>query len=168
MFNVTDIVVFGLPVFVSIYLLISDDRNNKAITQLISYSCLLLDLKLLLFFRVFKPYGIYFAIIINVAKKVYIFLIVFIFIMMISFAHAFYILLSPTLPYSLSDRTINDDPNNPWNLATGYQIYEGDNTDASNVTIIQPPNANTNMFAEYVTALFAVSAFLTGTVYFNS
>ena len=82
-----------------------------------------------------------------------------------SFAHAFYILLSPTLPYSLNDRTINDDPNNPWNLATGYQIYEGDSTDASNVTIIQPPNENTNMFIEYTTALFAVTAFLTG-IYF--
>ena len=88
-----------------------------------------------------------------------------------SFAHAFYILLSPTLPYSLSDRTINDDPNNPWNLATGYQIYDGDSTDASNVTIIQPPDENTNMFSEYITALFAISAFLTGTavlyIFFN-
>ena len=161
-FNATDIAIFGLPIGISIYLLQSNDRDNKIIIQLISYSCLLLDLKLLLFFRVFKTYGIYFAIIINVAKKVYIFLIVFIAIMMLSFAHAFYILLSPTLPYSLSDRTINDDPNNPWNLATTYQTYEGDSTDASNETIIQPPDDNTNMFTEYRTALFAISSFLTG------
>src|SRR5436190_11031338 len=127
-FNATDIAVFGLPIGISIYLLQSNDRDNKVIIQLITYSCLLLDLKLLLFFRVFKPYGIYFAIIINVAKKVYIFLIVFIAIMMISFAHAFYILLSPTLPYSLSDRTINDDPNNPWNLVNAYQVFDANST----------------------------------------
>ena len=165
-FNATDIAVFGLPIGISIYLLQSNDRDNKIIIQLISYSCLLLDLKLLLFFRVFKTYGIYFAIIINVAKKVYVFLIVFIAIMMLSFAHAFYILLSPTLPYSLSDRTINDDPNNPWNLVTTYQTYEGDSTDANNVTILQPPDDNTNMFTEYITSFFAVSALLSGiTVY---
>ena len=85
---------------------------------------------------------------------------------MLSFAHAFYILLSPTLPYSLSDRTINDDPNNPWNLVTTYQTYEGNSIDANNVTILQPPDDNTNMFTGYITAFFAVSAFLSGiTVY---
>jgi len=49
-------------------LLLTGDRDNKKINKLISYSCLLLDLKPLLFFRIFKSYGKYFVVIINVAK----------------------------------------------------------------------------------------------------
>ena len=101
-----------LPIYTSIYWLQINDRND-VIVNLLSYSCLFLDLKLLLFFRVFKSYGRYFAIIISVAKRVYIFLIVFITIIMMSFAHAFHILLSPKSPYSLTEYTENDDPNNP-------------------------------------------------------
>src|SRR5436190_21537194 len=91
-----------LPINTSIYWLRTNDRN-ELIVNLLSYSCLFLDLKLLLFFRVFKSYGRYFAIIISVAKRVYIFLIVFRTIIMLSFSHAFHILLSPRLRYSLDE-----------------------------------------------------------------
>ena len=126
-----------------------DNINEKPdhTTKLLSFSCLFLDIKFLLFLRAFEYFGVYFAIIINVAKKVYIFLVIFITIMIMSFAHAFYILLSPTLDYSLDERTINDDPNNPWNLD-------------------QSPDANTNMFINYKTALFAMYLFLTGIIVF--
>src|SRR3954454_8990002 len=132
-----------LPIYTSIYWLQTNDRN-ELIIKLLSYSCLFLDLKLLLFFRVFKSYGRYFAIIISVAKRVYIFLIVFITIIMMSFAHAFHILLSPRLRYSLDEYdSSNNDSNNPWNLTPTYQIVD----DANNSTkIIQIPDDNTNMF----------------------
>ena len=55
---------------------------------------------------------------------------------MMSFAHAFYILLSPKQDFSLDTCTVNDDPNNPWNLVTLYQIYDGNSTNASKITII--------------------------------
>src|SRR4051812_16383905 len=130
-------------------------------TELISYSCLLLDLKLLLFFRVFKSYGRYFAIIISVARKVYFFLIVFLAIIMMSFAHAFYIILSPESPYSLDEyNPDNKDPNDPWNIVPSFQVFN--NSVNTNLTIIQVPDENTNMFRDYRTALFAVSSFLTG------
>src|SRR5215213_8775926 len=112
-----------LPIYTSIYWLQTNDRN-ELIIKLISYSCLFLDLKLLLFFRVFKSYGRYFAIIISVARKVYFFLIVFLAIIMISFSHAFYILLSPRMDYSLDDFTPNDDRNNPWNIVPSFQVLQ--------------------------------------------
>ena len=85
----------------------------------------------------------------------------------ISFAHAFVILLRPSLNYSLDQRTINEDPNNPWNLATTYQTYGGNSIDSNNIPIIQPPDDKTNMFTEYQTALLAVYLFLTGMVYLS-
>src|SRR3954464_13833943 len=99
--------VYGLPIIISILLLQKNGTysDNKILVQLISYSCLFLDLKLLLFFRVFKSYARYFAIIISVAQQVYFFLVVFLTIIMMSFAHAFYILLSPKLLYDLNNRT---------------------------------------------------------------
>ena len=153
--------VYVLPISTSIYLLKTNDRNDQ-IVQLISYSCLLLDLRLLLLFKIFKQFGVYFAIIINVAKKVYMFLLLFIIIMMMSFAHAFYILLSPKLDYTLDKHTINKDPNNPWNLASTYNQVFDNGTVNPNPFIIQPPDENTNMFANYGTAVFAVSLFFTG------
>src|ERR1044072_5618088 len=101
--NIIDIIVYGLPIVTSIILLLQAKNtygDDRQIVQLVSFSCLFLDLKLLLFFRVFKSYARYFAIIISVAEQVYFFLVVFLAIIMLSFAHAFYILLTPKLPYS--------------------------------------------------------------------
>jgi hypothetical protein len=95
---------------------------------------------------------VYFAIIISVAREIISFLLL-LFIIIISFAHAFYILLLP--------RSDND-PNNPWKLAPTYnQIFENGTID-SNPFLIQPPNENTNMFIDFKTSLFAMYKFLTG------
>jgi len=97
-------------------------------------------LKFLLFFRVFESFGVYFAIIISVAKQIVYFLLVLL-IILISFAHAFYILLS------------SDDP---WKITT----YNREND--TNPSIVEAPDENTDMFKDYGTALFAMYLFLTG------
>ncbi|GES83324.1 hypothetical protein GLOIN_2v1874127 [Rhizophagus clarus] len=156
--NLFDIIAYILPIFTSIYWLKTDDRN----VHLLSFSCLFLDIKFRLFFRVFESFGVYFAIIISVAKQIISFLVV-LFIIIISFAHAFYILLSPKeIDFSFDKRIINNDPNNPWNIAPTYSKVLDDGTIDSNPFIIQPPNENTNMFIDYGTALFAMYKFLTG------
>ena len=150
-------IIFGLPVYVSI----TNDKN----IALLSFSCLLLDFKFLLFFRAFKLFGVYFAIIFSVAKQIIYFLVI-LFIIIISFAHAFFVFLSPKTGYSLDKPTINNDPNNPWNLNTTFnQILENGNI-AQSASFVQAPDANTNMFAYYKTALFAVYLFLTGNLFF--
>ena len=155
-----------LPIVTSIYWLSNGiSSKDDATITLLSYSCLFLDLKLLLFFRVYKSYARYFAIIISVARQVFVFLIVFLAIIMVSFAHAFYILLTPKLPYSFDEYDPNnDDPNNPWNLSPNYQLFV--NGTSTNTTIIQKPDENTNMFIDYRTALFAMISFLTGIIHF--
>jgi hypothetical protein len=122
----------------------------------------------LLFFRAFEYFGVYFAIIISVGKKIFSFLIV-IFIIIISFAHSFYILLSPKSEFSLDQYTNNNDPNNPWNLAPSYsQVTDNDgNINSNPFTMIQTPDKNTNMFIDIKTSLFAIYLFLAGTVYLN-
>jgi hypothetical protein len=79
-----------------------------------------------------------------------------------SFAFSFYILLSPKENYTLDERINNDDPNNPWNLAPTYQVFENETSNSSNLLILQKPDENTNMFANYVTSLFATCLLLTG------
>jgi hypothetical protein len=83
-------------------------------------------------------------------------------IIIISFAHAFYILLSPRSQFSFDERTNNNDPNNPWNIASTFnQVFENGTMDP-NLYIIQPPDGNTNMFVDFRTAIFAMYLFLTG------
>ncbi|GES83529.1 hypothetical protein GLOIN_2v823409 [Rhizophagus clarus] len=102
-----------------------------------------------------------FAIIISVGKQIISFFVVLL-IIIISFAHAFYISLLPRSNFSFEKRTINNDPNNPWNIVPSYnQVFENRTIDP-NPFIIQPPNRNTNMFVDFRTALFAMYKFLTG------
>ncbi|PKC58469.1 hypothetical protein RhiirA1_445785 [Rhizophagus irregularis] len=119
------------------------------------------DIKFLLFFRVFESFGVYFAIMISVGKQIASFLLV-LFIIIISFAHTFYILLSPTSNVSFEKNTNNDDPNNPWNIAPAYYQAFADGTVNKNQYFIQPPDGNTNMFVDFGTAIFAMYLFLTG------
>ncbi|PKY29596.1 hypothetical protein RhiirB3_484012 [Rhizophagus irregularis] len=102
------------------------------------------DFKFLLFFRALESFGVYFVIIISVAKKISSFLIVLI-IIIVSFAHAFFILLKPRDIYSLTEQppADNDDPNNPWKLE-------------------DKPNNNTNLFTNYGTSLFSMYLYLIG------
>ncbi|CAB4415434.1 unnamed protein product [Rhizophagus irregularis] len=156
--NIFDVIAYVLPILTSILWLRTSDMN---IIPLLSFSCLFLDIKFLLFFRAFEYFGIYFAIIINVAKKIVSFLVV-LFIIIISFAHAFYILLVPRSQFSFDEPTNNDDPNNPWNIASSYyQVFENGSI-GHNPYIIQQPNDSTNMFVNFTTAIFAMYEFLTG------
>jgi hypothetical protein len=151
-----------LPVYTSIYWLQTIDKNSNYLIQLLSFSCLFLDIKFLLFFRAFEYFGVYFAIIISVGKKIFSFLVV-LFIIIISFAHAFYILLSPRSEISLEKYTDNNDPNNPWNLAPSYnQIIDSNEAKSSNPFMVQIPDDNTNMFMDIGTSIFAMYLFLAG------
>ncbi|RGB44239.1 hypothetical protein C1646_748964 [Rhizophagus diaphanus] len=100
----------------------------------------------------------------NVIKWFYNFWNIFVlFIIIISFAHAFYILLSPRSEFSFEQPTNNNDPNNPWNLASSYnQIIDNDRNINSNPSMIQTPNKNTNMFIDIRTSLFAMYLLLAG------
>jgi hypothetical protein len=84
--------------------------DDKPIS-LLSFSCLFLDLKFLLFFRAFEYFGVYFAIIISVAKEIASFLVL-LFIIVLSFAHAFYILSDSLLdtPSINNDNQLFDNP----------------------------------------------------------
>jgi hypothetical protein len=157
-----DIIAYVLPIYTSIYWLQTSDKNSNYLIQLLSFSCLFLDIKFLLFFRAFEYFGVYFAIIISVGKKIFSFLVV-LFIIIISFAHAFYILLSPRSEFSLEKYTDNNDPNNPWNLAPSYnQIIDSNEAKSSNPFVVQIPDNNTNMFTDIGTSIFAMYLFLAG------
>ncbi|GBB85853.1 hypothetical protein RclHR1_01230016 [Rhizophagus clarus] len=154
--NFFDLGAYSVPTFTSIYWLCTNYVGNFWL----SFSCILLDLKFLLFLRVFESFGVYFAIIVGVAKQIVYFLVILL-IIIISFAHAFLIILRPRLDYSLDQPITNNDPNNPWNLNTTYnQVENGIAT--QNTSFVQAPDENTNMFTDYKTALFAMYLFLTG------
>ncbi|RIA80330.1 hypothetical protein C1645_792762, partial [Glomus cerebriforme] len=155
-----DIIAYLLPIYTSIYWLQTNDVNDQIIPFL-SFSCLFLDIKFLLFFRAFESFGVYFAIIISVAEQIIYFLVL-LFIIIISFAHAFHILLFPRSDYKLTTYINNNDSNNPWNLAPTYNKILDNGTMDPNPFIIQTPNNNTNMFIDFGTAFFATYNFLTG------
>ncbi|EXX65144.1 uncharacterized protein OCT59_007566 [Rhizophagus irregularis] len=64
--------------------------------------------------------------------------------------------------YSLGERIVNDDPNNPWNMAPTYQVFENATSLFSNLFILQNPDENTNMFTNFGTSFFATCLLLTG------
>ena len=157
MFNIVDVIAVLLPIYTSIYWLQTDYRN----IPLLSFTCLFLDIKLIAFFRIFESFGIFFEIILSVGKQIISLLFVLL-IIIISFTHAFYILLSPETDFSFKEYMNNNDPNNPWNLVSAYYRVLENGTIDYNPYMIQPPNGNTNMFANYKTALLATYLFLTG------
>ncbi|PKC65659.1 hypothetical protein RhiirA1_514095 [Rhizophagus irregularis] len=155
-FKNPDIGAYLSATIASIYWIKYDDIPDWAL----SISCLLLDLKFLLFFRIFEYFGIYFAIIFGVAKRVFSFLVV-LAIIIASFAHAFFLLLHPQeLLDPLSAQNPND-PNNPWTLSNTYNQVD-ENGNILNETLIQVPSENTNLFYSYPTSLLAIYLFLTG------
>lgn len=137
-------------------------NDNDQIIPFITFSCLFLNLKLISFFRIFEIYDEYYTIVIRIAKRVMFFFLCFIIVILTSFAYAFYILLSPKMDYPLNERIVNDDPNNPWNLASTYQVFENVTSLYSNLFILQTPDENTNMFTTFLTSLFATCLLLTG------
>src|ERR1043165_2451252 len=109
----------------------------------------------------------YFTIIVKVAENLIFFLALLI-VIIVSFAHAFFILLRPKSVYSLDEPTNNDDPNNPWNLVPSYYQTLEDGTITSNKLFVQAPDDGTNMFTDYGNALYATYLFLMGNDLFPS
>ncbi|CAB4403508.1 unnamed protein product [Rhizophagus irregularis] len=133
--------------------------------QILPYStflCLLLNLKIMSYFRVLKIFETYYAVVIIIAKRVMYFFISFIMVILISFSYAFYTLLSPKMNYPLDERIVNDDPNNPWNLSPNYQVFENNTSINPSLFILQKPDENTNMFTTFATSLFATCLLLIG------
>ena len=89
--------------------------------------------------------------IISVAKQISYFIILLLIIVM-GFAHAFYILLKPKINYSLDIYAKDDDPNNPWNMVSSYNQLHDDSVDPN--FMIELPDKNTKVFSNYGTALF--------------
>ncbi len=148
---------FLIPIITSLFWI-----NGEKIVFLVSISCLLLETKFLLFLRAFESFGSYFIIIINVAKKIFSFLIVLL-IILLSFAHAFWVLLRPRPGFSLDEPPpTNEDPNNPWSLTSSFNRISEDGTFSSQSLFVQKPDKNTNMFSNYLTSFFAVYLYLTG------
>ncbi|RIB14130.1 hypothetical protein C2G38_2248442 [Gigaspora rosea] len=146
--NYFDISAYSLPIATSICWLI----NKSLPPWLVALSIILLSFKFLLFFRIFKSYGIYFAIILGVAKTVSPFLVILLFII-IGYAQAFHFILRSTN---------NNDANNPWNLASRYYFASSNKIINNTTTLVQPPTPNTNLFDWFPTSLFAVYNMITG------
>ena len=137
-----------LPVIASIYWLI-DGKLNIGITAI---SILLLNIKLLLFLRLFQYDGKILIIITGVIHEIYPFL-AYLFLIILGFAHAFYILLRSSE---------NGGANDPLTLATKYNTFNSDGSINPIPTLIQPPDSNTNLFNWFPTSLLAMYLFLTG------
>src|SRR5687768_1685377 len=122
----------------SIYVSINYLQTNEVNASFVAFACLFLDFKFLSFFRVLSDkYNMYFSIVLKVGRRLRYF-VVFLIVQVASFAHAFHVLLRPTSPFSLDERIVNDDPNNPWNLVSNYSQISEDGTKMS--TIVQVPD----------------------------
>jgi hypothetical protein len=166
LFNIIDITAYILPILTSIRWIKSiSDGNGDGESKLIAFSCLFLDLKFLLFLRGIEYFGVYFAIIINVARQVVSFLMLLL-IIVIGFAHGFFILLAPSTDVFFKTpppdfNAIDGDDNNPWNIPDKFQTFNG-NTAVADQFTIAPPDENANMFIDFRTSLLAMYFFLTG------
>ena len=85
------------------------------------------------------------------------------FIIILSFSHAIYILLKPNENYTVDEPFFNDDPKNPWNLVTKYYTYFKSNNSYNLESYnVQEPDDSTNMFALFPSSTLAMYNFLTG------
>ncbi|CAG8495238.1 2210_t:CDS:2 [Dentiscutata heterogama] len=147
---------FLLPIVTSIIWL----RNDYMPTSMATISTLLLEIKFLLFFRATKFFGVYFSIILGVARKAFSFLMILGFIIF-AFAHSLHLILRPNTEVSLDHPSYSSDQNNPWNLVTKYSIIESNGTIDENPSLLQSPTTSTNMFMAIGTAILAVYMMLT-------
>ncbi|CAG8526929.1 16753_t:CDS:2 [Acaulospora morrowiae] len=125
-------------------------------------STLLLELKFLFYFRALDYFGVYFAIIIGVAGRVFSFLVI-LGIILFAFANSLYLLLRPTTDYSLDVLTDSSDPNNPWNLAKKYGTIS-DGVLLEGTSFIELPDESTNMFTGLLSSILATYLMLTAHV----
>ncbi|CAG8527404.1 16685_t:CDS:2, partial [Acaulospora colombiana] len=117
----------------------------------------LLDFKAISFLGI----GVYFSMMIGVARQAFSFILILGFIVL-AFAHSLHLLLRPTLDYSLTTSINSNDPNNPWNLATRFYAVSSNGTIDESNFIIDPPDSGTNMFSTLYTSILAVYLMLTG------
>ncbi|CAG8559776.1 5226_t:CDS:2, partial [Funneliformis caledonium] len=157
LWNFFDLAAYILPVYTAIFWLC----REKPQLALISISNLFLHFKFITFLRALDYFGSHFTIIVGVARRILSFLLI-LFLFLIGFAHAFYIILTPNEIYDMNHPVKNDDPNNPWNLVDQYQSVSPDNTISSEIAYIKQPDSNVNQFATYKTSLLAMYLFLTG------
>ncbi|CAG8602070.1 8208_t:CDS:2, partial [Paraglomus occultum] len=157
--NWIDCGAFGLPLITAFYLLC----NTTAPEWVTPIAALLMWTKLLVLLRPFEYFGIYISIMIGVAQQVFSFLIV-LGIMILGFAHAFFILLKPQPGASVDTPPgLNDnDPNNPWHLTTTFNAVNDDGSINSQLAFLQTPDENTNVYSHFGTALWGTYMVLTG------
>ncbi|RGB36457.1 hypothetical protein C1646_758097 [Rhizophagus diaphanus] len=96
-----------------------------------------------------------------VAKRIISFLFI-ILIILLGFAHAFFILLEPKLDFSESEQGNLNDPNNPWLHTKKYHQVTEDGNISKNAILIEEPDSNTNLFSNYPNSLLSMYLFLTG------
>ncbi|KAF0558233.1 transient receptor potential cation channel subfamily a member 1-like [Gigaspora margarita] len=154
--NYIDLAAILVPTIISILWL----HNKFLPIWAITIAVCLLEIKFLLFFRVIEHFGIYFAIMIGVAKKVFSFLVV-LGIMVLVFAHSLHLLLRPTSEYSYDQPSFTDDANNPWNLVSTYKFISPNGT-VDKSLLIETPDDSTNLFSLFSTSILAVYFMLTG------
>ncbi|CAI2172269.1 2740_t:CDS:2 [Funneliformis geosporum] len=127
--NFIDLGAYLLPTVTSIIWY----KNGVINPSLYSISCLILEMKFILFLRAFEPFGVYFAII-----------------------------LGPTSYFSEDNLGNLTEPNNPWSLTDKYYQVDRDGNINKNMTIYKVPDNYTNLFSNYANSLLAMSIFLTG------
>ncbi|RIB19856.1 hypothetical protein C2G38_2180745 [Gigaspora rosea] len=76
-------------------------------------------------------------------------------------AYSLHILLRPTTKYSYNQPSYTKDINNHWNLVSTYQFISSNGT-VEGSSLVEIPDDNTNMFAQFSTSLLAVYFMLTG------
>ncbi|CAJ0902543.1 4659_t:CDS:2 [Entrophospora sp. SA101] len=77
--------------------------------------------------------------------------------------------LKPQQDFSIDTPTNNNDPNNPWNLASKYYtLFANNGSYNQDSYIVQQPDDHTNMFAYPSSSLLAMYNFLSGNEVFGS
>ncbi|CAG8584950.1 16179_t:CDS:2, partial [Dentiscutata heterogama] len=66
--------------------------------------------------------------------------------------------------YWNDEPSYSSDPNDPWNLATTYDSVSEDGVISTQPSLIEPPDASTNMFSMFATSILAVYLMLTAHV----
>ncbi|CAI2177716.1 20406_t:CDS:2 [Funneliformis geosporum] len=156
--NLFDLCAIIFPICTAFFWLYDEKTPSPA---LISISNLFLYFKFITYLRALDYFGSNLTIIVGVAKRILSFFLILL-IIIIGFAHAFFIILTPNNSYDLDVPDQDDDPNNPWNLVTEYHSVSPNGEINPKTTFIQRPDSNSNLFSTYPTSLLAMYLFLTG------
>ncbi|PKY40909.1 hypothetical protein RhiirA4_539200 [Rhizophagus irregularis] len=151
--NLFDVGAYLLPIITSIIWLI----NKSQPLWLMAISIILLSFKFLLFFRVIESFGIYFAIIIGVAKRVFPFLVLLFFIVL-GYAQAFFIVLKSNITNDGSDNLFNWFPTS---LLAVYKLITGDSGSLSSFTYRENPTMTVLLVTfTFFTVIYLMNLFI--------